>query len=312
MELSVVVPVYNEKENLKILHTELSETLNSLQAEYEILFIDDGSTDGSELELKEIVKKDKRARLIRFTRNFGQTSAISAGIDHSSGTYLVTIDADLQNDPGDIPVLLQKAREGFDVVSGWRKRRKDAYFAKTLPSVIANFIISGITGINLHDYGCTLKIYESKLIKSLRLFGEMHRFLPALLGYSGARIAEIEVNHRPRIAGKSKYGISRTFKVILDLFTVKFMGHYLGKPIYLFGGWGIFLIFISGLLAMATLYNKFYHGIFVKDQPLFLVAILLSIIGFQMLLLGLLAEIMVRIYYETGRKPSYFIKEKIL
>lgn len=316
-EISIIIPVYNEKENIQILYSELDHVLKNFNvgAQFikpvEIIWIDDGSTDGSDEEIKKIISSDSRNRLIKFTKNFGQTSAIAAGISHATGNYIVTIDADLQNDPSDIPVLYGKIKEGFDVVSGWRKNRQDNFLTKTIPSILANFLISKITGIKLHDYGCTLKIYKSELLKSIKLYGEMHRFLPALLGYIGANIHEIEVHHRHRKYGKSKYGLFRTFKVILDLLTVQFMGNFLSKPIYLFGGVGMSLGIISVLLALITLYKKIYQGIFVKDQPLFLVAIFFALVGIQLLLMGLIAEILVRTYYETNKKPAYSIREKI-
>ncbi|MBU2530306.1 MAG: glycosyltransferase family 2 protein [Elusimicrobia bacterium] len=309
-QISVILPVHNEEKNLKILTGEIREVLLDNSFRGEIIFIDDGSTDSSNTFLKEILKHDTNIKLITFSKNFGQTAAFAAGIKEASGEFIITMDADGQNNPKDIPALIKELNNGFDVVSGWRKKRKDKYLSRILPSQIANFIISKMTGIALHDYGCSLKIYRAKFLKKADLYGEMHRFLPAIMGYMGAKISEIEVDHRARKTGKSKYGLTRIFKVILDLFTVKFMGDYLSKPIYFFGGIGFFLLLISSFSATFTLYKKFYCDIFVKDQPLFLVAILLAIVGIQFIVLGLLAEINIRTYYKANQNPPYFIKER--
>ena len=310
-KISVVIPVYNEKENLKDLAGELSAAFRASGLAWESVWIDDGSTDGSEMELYSVLKDLPDARLIRFARNFGQTAALSAGIRAATGEYIITIDADLQNDPADIAALIKKANEGFDVVSGWRTDRKDAFFSRILFSRIANFIISKVTGVDLHDYGCTLKVYKASHLKAVELYGEMHRFLPALLGYMGANIAEMPVNHRIRSKGKSKYGLDRIFKVTLDLLTVKFMGDFLSKPIYLFGGLSLGLLSASALMAGVTLYKKFFEHVFVKDQPLFLVAIFFAIVAIQFAFMGLMAEILVRTYYRSNRKPPYAIKETV-
>jgi glycosyltransferase involved in cell wall biosynthesis len=309
-QISIILPVYNEEGNIKTLSEEIKEVFLKNSISGEIIFIDDGSTDSSNKEIKVIAKENSDIKLITFSKNFGQTAAFSAGIKEASGKFIVTMDADGQNNPQDIPPLLEELNKGFDVVSGWRKNRKDKYISRILPSMVANFIISRITGIALHDYGCSLKIYKTEFLKNADLYGEMHRFLPAILGYMGAKISEIEVNHRARKSGKSKYGLTRIFKVILDLFTVKFMGDYLSKPIYFFGGIGFILLLLSSFSAAFTLYKKFYCDIFVKDQPLFLVAILMAIIGIQFVVLGLLAEINIRTYYKTNQKPPYFIKEQ--
>ncbi|MFA6435161.1 MAG: glycosyltransferase family 2 protein [Elusimicrobiales bacterium] len=308
-KISVVIPVYNEKDNLKNLAGELSAAFKASGLSWESVWVDDGSTDGSGPELRSVVKDLPGARLISFARNFGQTAALSAGIQASSGEYIVTMDADLQNDPADIAGLLKSASEGFDVVSGWRRDRKDAFFSRVLPSKIANFIISKVTGVDLHDYGCTLKIYKAPHLRAVELYGEMHRFLPALLGYMGARITELPVNHRARAQGASKYGLGRIFKVSLDLLTVKFMGDFLSKPLYLFGGLSLGLLSASALMAGFTLYKKFFGHVFVKDQPLFLVAIFFALVAVQFAFMGLMAEILVRTYYRSNRKPSYVIKE---
>ena len=310
-KISVVIPVYNEKDNLKDLAGELLAAFRASGLAWESVWIDDGSTDGSYLELCSVLEDLPDSRVIRFARNFGQTAALSAGIHAASGEYIVTIDADLQNDPADIAALVHNASEGFDVVSGWRRNRKDAFFSRILPSRIANFIISKVTGVALHDYGCALKIYKTSHLKTVELYGEMHRFLPALLGYMGASIAELPVNHRPRAKGNSKYGLGRIFKVTMDLLTVKFMGDFLSKPIYLFGGLSIGLLSASGLMAAFTLYKKFFEHVFVKDQPLFLVAIFFSLAAIQFAFMGLMTEILARTYYRSTRKPAYVIKETI-
>ncbi len=308
--LSIIIPVYNEKENIKPLASEIKTMLGNLGATAEVIWIDDASTDGSFEVIRELSLSDPVMKGIRLGRNSGQTAALAAGIAAAQGGFIAAMDADGQNDPADLPSMIKKLEEGYDVVSGWRKNRRDSWFGRQLPSKIANWIISRVTKIYLHDYGCTLKIYRRAYLEPLRLYGEMHRFLPALAGFIGAQIAEIEVNHRPRTRGRSKYGLSRTLKVILDLMTVKFMGQYLSKPIYLFGGSGMAFSAISAVLASITLYKKFHFGIFVKDQPLFLVSIFLALIGAQFILLGLLAEILARTYYEINNRLPYFIREK--
>ena len=310
-KISVVIPVYNEKDSLKKLAEELSAAFRTSGLSWESVWVDDGSTDGSAGELCSILKDLPEAKLIKFARNFGQTAALSAGIRAAAGEYIVTIDADLQNDPADIAALANKAFEGHDVVSGWRRDRKDAFFSRILPSKIANLIISRVTGVDLHDYGCTLKIYKAQHLKAVELYGEMHRFLPALLGYMGADITELPVNHRARSKGVSKYGLGRIFKVTLDLLTVKFMGDFLSKPIYLFGGLSLGLLSASALMAAFTLYKKYFEHVFVKDQPLFLVAIFFALVGIQFAFMGLMAEIMVRTYYRSTRKPAYAVKETV-
>jgi glycosyltransferase involved in cell wall biosynthesis len=303
-DLSVVIPVYNEEESLPALCRELSLSLSKVP--HEVILVDDGSTDGSWAAIKAT-----GFRGIRLGRNSGQTAALSAGIAAAKGDLIACLDADGQNDPADIPKLLAKLGEGYDVVSGWRQDRKDPWLTRVLPSRLANCLISGITGVPLHDYGCTLKLYRAQYLKPLRLHGEMHRFVPAFAGFLGARIAEVPVNHRPRSSGKSKYGLGRTFKVLLDLLTVKFMDRYMGKPIYLFGGGGAAAILLGGLMAAFTLYKKFALGVFVKDQPLFQVSIFFALVGFQLVLLGLLAEILVRVYYDIKDKPEYFVRETV-
>ncbi|MBI5597968.1 MAG: glycosyltransferase family 2 protein [Elusimicrobia bacterium] len=307
--LSILVPVYNEEENLADLGKEIREALASL--DYEVVLVDDGSSDRSFERIQALSKADPRFKAVRLGTNFGQTAAMAAGIAHARGELIACLDSDLQNDARDIPRLIAKLDEGFDVVSGWRHRRQDPWLTRRLPSQAANAFISRVTGVSLHDYGCTLKLYRAEYLKPLRLYGEMHRFIPAFAGFMGARIAEVQVNHRARTRGKSKYGLMRTFKVVLDLLTVKFLDEYLSKPNYLFGGGGLLMMALSSVLAAYTLYHKFAHGVFVKDQPLFHVAVFCGIVGIQLVLMGLLAEIMVRVYYETRGRQSYFVRETV-
>jgi len=307
--LSALIPVYNEEENLPALGAEVSAALDAIGKPYEVILVDDGSKDRSFEEIQKLVTKYPGFKAVRFARNAGQTAAMLAGIQHASGDLIVCLDADMQNDARDVPKLLAKLDEGYDVVSGWRKDRQDRFLDRKLPSMLANGMISKVTGVHLHDYGCTLKLYKAEFLKPLRLYGEMHRFVPALAGFLGARVAEVPVNHRARTAGVSKYGISRTFKVLLDLMTVKFMDRFLGKPIYLFGGGGVGMGVLGVIFLLDTLYKKFFLNIFVKDQPLFQVAIFCLLIGFQMVLIGLLAEILVRIYYDLKDMRPYFVRE---
>jgi glycosyltransferase involved in cell wall biosynthesis len=307
--LSALIPVYNEEENLVALGEEVSTALGALGKTYEVILVDDGSLDKSWPMIQDLVKKYPAFKGVRLGRNAGQTAALLAGIQHANGELIVCLDADMQNDARDVPKLIAKLDEGYDVVSGWRKDRQDRFLDRKLPSMIANGLISRVTGVSLHDYGCTLKLYKAQYLKPLRLYGEMHRFVPAFAGFLGARIAEVPVNHRARTAGVSKYGITRTFKVLLDLMTVKFMDAYLGKPIYLFGGGGVGMGLLGVAFGLYTLYKKFYLGTFVKDQPLFQVSIFCLLIGFQMVLLGLLAEILVRIYYDLKDMRPYFVRE---
>jgi glycosyltransferase involved in cell wall biosynthesis len=307
MSLSIVIPVYNEVENIPLLHAAISESLDGY--DYEVVYVDDGSTDGSLEVLESIVNNDPtHSRLIEFRRNFGQTAAMAAGIDNSSGEIIVTLDADLQNDPADIPGLLEEIDQGYDVVSGWRVDRKDN-FARRLPSQIANWIISKVTGVDLHDYGCTLKAYRREVLEGFHLYGEMHRFIPAYAGMVGAKIIEVPVRHHPRRYGKAKYGLERTGKVILDLFTVKFLSSYSNKPIYLFGGAGLVLIALSfinlAVLVIRRLTPPYEHMI---RSPLLLMSVMLFTLGFQSILMGLIAELMVRTYYESQSKATYSIR----
>ena len=308
--ISAVIPVFNERESLPGFKAELCAALAGMKLPHEIIWVDDGSSDGSFRELAKFAA-DPGHKALRLSKNYGQTAALAAGIAAARGEWIVTLDADGQNDPGDIPRLFAAAAGGADVVSGWRSERRDPLFSRVLPSRAANFIISAVTGVKLHDFGCTLKVYRASLLKAVDLYGEMHRFLPAILGYAGASVTELAVNHRPRKAGKSKYGLARTFKVVLDLLTVKFMGDFITKPIYLFGGLSLALLASSGLMAAWTLYNKFFNGIFVKDQPLFLVAIFFALVAVQFAFMGLMAEVLIRTYHRANRQPPYAIAEKL-
>ena len=309
--LSILIPVFNEEDNISPLYDRLAKALQKAGRPYEILFIDDGSSDGSLEVLLDISQKNPNVRVISFSRNFGQTAALSAGIDFSRGEILIPMDGDLQNDPEDILTLLQKIEEGYDVVSGWRKDRKDPFLTRRLPSMIANKLISFIGGVRLHDYGCMLKAYRRDILKNIRLYGEMHRFIPIYAQWIGARVFEIPVNHFPRRHWSSKYGMSRVIKVILDLMVVKFLLSYSQKPIYVFGGMGLLMIlgaFLSGLYA---LYLKFFRGVSFILTPLPLLCVLLLMLGFLSILMGFLAEILTRTYYESQKKPTYQIKETI-
>lgn len=310
MYLSVVVPVYNEYENIPLLYDEVEKALKNISS-WELILVNDGSKDNSMEALRELAEKDPdHVRVIGLRRNFGQTAAIAAGIDHASGEIIVLMDADLQNDPSDIPAMLDKLNEGYDVVSGWRKDRQDNLL-RTFPSKIANKLICRVTGVQLHDYGCTLKAYRREVIKGFRLYGEMHRFIPAYADSFGAKIVEMPVKHHPRIHGQAKYGLERTMKVLLDLFTVKFLMSYEDKPIYLFGGTGMVLSGISMLVLLFLAIRRIFWGISVMASPLFMMAIMVFILGFQSILMGLIAEMLVRTYHESQGKTVYHIGEMI-
>jgi glycosyltransferase involved in cell wall biosynthesis len=310
-ELSFVIPCYNEVENLPRLFEELLRVIDENRLSAEIVVVDDGSQDESFEILREHAERDPRIKVVRFRRNFGQTAAMVAGIDHARGEILVFMDADLQNDPRDVPRLLEKIREGYDVVSGWRRDRKDKWLTRRVPSQIANWIISRISGVRLHDYGCTLKAYRRSALEGVNLYGEMHRFIPIYASWSGGKVTEIVVHHRPRVAGVSKYGLGRTFKVILDLVTVKFLGSYSTKPIYFFGGLGLILFFLSLALAGFALYQKWADGVFVHRNPVATLAVLLAIVGVQLVVMGLLAELLIRVYHESQRKRIYSVERTL-
>ena len=308
MEISVVIPIYNERENIEELYRELKEVLEGLGRSYEIIFVNDGSTDGSAEILDRIAAKDPKVVVVHLRRNFGQTAAMSAGFHQAKGKIIVTMDGDLQNDPKDIPKLLEKMEEGYDIVSGWRKDRKDPYWTRVFPSKVANALISYVTGVKLHDYGCSLKAYRSEILKNLKLYGEQHRFIPALASELGCDIAEIPVNHRPRTRGKSKYGLSRTFKVLLDLIVVKFLLLYKAKPMRIFGGIGS-VIFLAGFLPFTYLIlYKIFTGNPIGHRPLLTISTLFIMAGIQLISLGILGELMIRIYFEGQDKRPYYIR----
>jgi len=310
-ELSVIIPVLNEIENLERLHKQISSNLANLNRPFEVIYVDDGSTDGSYEMLSKIAQRDERAKVVRFVRNFGQTAALACGIDHASGDILIPMDADLQNDPKDIELLISKLEEGFDVVSGWRKDRQDELFLRLIPSWCANKLISVISGVRLHDYGCSLKAYRREVIKDIRLYGEMHRFVPIYASWVGAKVTEMPVTHHARQFGKSKYGIERTFKVILDLMTVKFLSSYATKPIYVFGSAGLwsFVAASAGFAWMVIL--KFFYSTTFIQTPLPVLVAMFFMLGIQFILMGLLAEILMRTYHESQDKRIYIVKSSI-
>jgi glycosyltransferase involved in cell wall biosynthesis len=307
--LSVVVPLYNEADNILPLYEKATGIAPSLGCDLEMILVNDGSTDGSRAILDTLASRDERVKVIHFRRNFGQTTAIMAGIDYSSGEVLIPMDGDLQNDPQDIPKLLAKLQEGYQVCSGWREDRKDHALKRNLPSRIANWLISTISGIRLHDYGCSLKAYRREVIKGVKLYGEMHRFIPIYAAWQGARVTEIPVAHHPRIHGKSKYGLERTFKVILDLIVVKFLAQYAQKPIYVFGAFGLLSLFVAFVAATTAVYYKIFGEKSFIETPLPLIFVMASITGIMCILMGLLAEIIMRTYYESQGKSVYLIDE---
>ncbi len=313
-KLSLFLPVYNEEENLFRLNDKIFEAMDRLGHSFEVIYVDDGSSDRSLELLKQFAALDSRVRVIAFRRNYGQTAAMAAGIDAARGEVLIPMDADLQNDPADIARLLEKLDEGFDVVSGWRKDRQDAFITRTLPSRIANGLISRIGGVPLHDYGCSLKAYRREVLKDVQLYGEMHRFIPIYAAWAGARVAEIPVAHYPRTAGKSKYGLSRTIKVIFDLVTIKFMASYLTKPIYMFGWAGMLtftISFLSALFAFLMKYAEWPQRASFIQTPLPVLAMVMFVLGIQFFLMGLIAEMLVRTYHESQGKPIYTIKTRV-
>jgi glycosyltransferase involved in cell wall biosynthesis len=310
-EVSVFLPVFNEEPNLLPLHTKLDEALKSLGRSAEIVYVDDGSTDGSLKILREIAEFDPRVRVVALRRNYGQTAAMAAGIDAAKGKVLIPMDADLQNDPADIVRLLQKLDEGYDVVSGWRKNRKDKMITRKIPSMIANRLISWIGGVPLHDYGCSLKAYRRESLQDVRLYGEMHRFIPIYAAWTGARVAEIPVEHHARTMGKSKYGLSRTIKVIFDLMTIKFMASYQTKPIYVFGSFGMLAFAVSVLSGLYAVFLKIIHKADFVQTPLPILSVVMFAVGVQFLLMGLLAEMLVRTYHESQQKAIYAVRERL-
>jgi len=314
MMLSIIVPVYNEEDSIELLFDSIQTATRQLAMPWELILVDDGSQDHSLEKIKTLIQKNPgKLSVVVLRRNFGQTAAIAAGIDQAKGDVIILLDADLQNDPADIPRMVAKINEGFDVVSGWRYDRRDKFFTRTLPSHIANWIISKVTRVYLHDYGCTLKAYRREVITGFRLYGEMHRFIPVYANSVGARITEIKVQHHARRYGKAKYGLERTLKVILDLLTVKFLTSYASKPIYVFGGMGAGLIFLSvisfAFLAVRRLFEANKPSPF--TSPFFIIATMLATMGFQSLLMGLIAELLARTYHESQNKPVYIIREVI-
>jgi len=312
MYLSIIVPVYNEEETIPYLFDAVKIAMQDIGKDWELVLVDDGSKDGSLVALEQVAVQDPlHVRVVGLRRNFGQTAAIAAGIDHASGEIILLMDADLQNDPADIPLLLEKIDEGYDVVSGWREKRKDAYITRTLPSIMANKLISWVTGVHLHDYGCTLKAYRREVITGFRLYGEMHRFIPVYADRVGAKLIEIPVQHHPRRFGKAKYGLDRTLKVVLDLFTVKFLNSYAQKPIYLFGGTGAVLMILSSLVLLYLFIRRIFFSISVITSPLFIMSSMFFILGFQSILMGLIAELLARTYHEAQHKPTYTVLKRI-
>jgi glycosyltransferase involved in cell wall biosynthesis len=307
--LSLIIPVFNEAENLPILYDCIQDALNPIKTIWEVIFVDDGSRDHSFDVLKSLVEKDpEHVRVVSFRRNFGQTAAITAGIDHAQGEIIVLLDADLQNDPADIPMLLAKLDEGYDLVSGWRKDRKDNRLTRTIPSNIANGLISWVTGVHLHDYGCTLKAYRREALEGFRLYGEMHRFIPVFAHSVGASITEVPVQHHERKFGRANYGLDRTLKIILDLFTVKFLLNYSLKPMRLFGGLGMLLASGGGILLLYLFIRRTLEQVPVLGSPLFQLGVMFLILGSQSVLMGLIAELLARTYHESQSKPTYTIR----
>ncbi|MFH1730882.1 MAG: glycosyltransferase family 2 protein [Planctomycetota bacterium] len=308
---SIVVPLMDEEESIDQLHAEITETMSKLGHSYEVIYVDDGSTDTTFEKLEAIQSEDEHVCAIQFRRNFGQTAAMAAGFDHARGEVIVPMDGDLQNDPADIPRLLEKLDEGYDIVSGWRKNRKDKTFTRKIPSKMANWLIGVVTGVKIHDYGCSLKAYRADVVKHIKLYGEMHRFIPAIASWHGASIAELAVNHRPRVHGVTKYGLIRTLKVVLDLITVKFLGGYGTKPIYFFGAMAMVLFAGASVSGAFVAVRKLIDGASMVRNPMLLLTVLLLVLSAMCIMLGLLAELMVRTYHESQNKPVYVIRRKL-
>jgi glycosyltransferase involved in cell wall biosynthesis len=307
MTISVTIPVYNEVGNLRRLHEQLVPVLDNLRQPWEVVFVNDGSTDGSAAVLDELAAADPRLKVIHFRRNAGQTAAMMAGFEHARGDIIVPMDADLQNDPQDIPRLLEKLDEGFDVCSGWRKDRQDHALRRTLPSRVANWLISRVSGVRLHDYGCSLKAYRRDVIKGVRLYGEMHRFIPIYASWLGAQVTEVPVRHHPRTSGTSSYGLERIFKVLMDLMVVKFLDRYAQKPIYVFGGFGLLNFAVSLVAGLWAIYLKFWTGVSFIQTPLPLLVVMSAITGVMCVLLGLVAEMVTRNWHESHDKQTYIV-----
>lgn len=310
VDVSVVIPVYNEEDSIEDLYNEVKRVLTNLEISYEIVFVDDGSSDQTLTILKRIHEGDPRVKIIRFRRNFGQSPAISAGFDYAEGDVIITMDADMQNDPSDIPLLLEKIGEGYDIVSGWRANRKDP-LSKRIPSKLSNYLASKLTGVKLHDFGCTLKAYRREVVEGVKLYGEMHRYIPAITSWIGVSIAEVEVKHHPRKSGTSKYGMTRLIRGMLDLITVTFLLSYSTRPLQLFGIPGIISFFIGFVIGAELTIERLFLGVSISDRPLLLLAVLLVILGIQFITMGLLGEIIARTYYEAQDKPIYAVKEVV-
>ena len=316
LDLTIVLPIYNEVDNIPLLHEELLPVLEKLKRTFEVICVDDGSTDGSYEALKALHQRDRRVRVVRFRRNFGQTAAFAAGFERARGDVVITMDADLQNDPADIPKVLDKIEAGYDLVSGWRQERWQeglgSIITRKIPSAAANRLISQTTGVHLHDYGCSLKAYRNEVVKNIHLYGDMHRYVPALASQFGVTYAEVPVTYRPRQFGQSKYGAGRIIKVVLDLMTVKFLLSYNTQPIRIFGRWGLISFLAGGLIGVYLTFAKFAYQADLADRPLLLLAVLLVMIGIQLISLGLLGEMMARTYHETQNKPIYTVREELV
>jgi len=318
-DLSLVIPVYNEVENLRPLLAEITAALSNQPLDYEVIFVDDGSSDGSFELLQELYEENGRVVVVRFRRNHGQTAAFAAGFDHARGRLILTLDADRQNDPADIPKLLAKIEEGYDVVNGWRENRQDAFLMRKVPSYIANRLIARFSHVPLRDRGCSLRLFRAEVVNELHLYGELHRFIPEMVSFAGFKMAEVPVNHRPRVAGQAKYGISRTFRVLVDLFTILFLRKYSDRPMHFFGAIGIPTGLIGGLFLAYLAFLKLWAGVQggwagfhdtrIGERPLLILSVLLIILGVQFLVMGLLAELIVRTYYETQDKTVYYVQE---
>jgi glycosyltransferase involved in cell wall biosynthesis len=309
MEISVVIPMFNEEANIRPLYSQLKQTLEDLGKSYEIVVVDDGSTDSGLEILGQLCKEDGLLKVVRLRRNFGQTAAFSAGFDEARGDVVVTLDADLQNDPSDIPLLLAMIEEGYDVVSGWRKSRRDPFLTRRFPSMVANLLISQVTGVKLHDYGCSLKAYRHEVLENINLYGELHRFIPALASWMGISLAEVPVAHQARRFGKSKYGLSRAIRVVLDLLTVRFLLSYSTRPIHIFGSLGILAAFLGSVIVAYLGYVRLILQRSIAERPLLLLGILLLVVGVQFITMGLLGELVVRTYHETRNRPTYVVRE---
>jgi glycosyltransferase involved in cell wall biosynthesis len=312
VDISIIIPLLNEAEGLHALYDRLRQFMDDSSLCCELILIDDGSTDDTFTVLSRLQAQDDRLHVIRFRRNFGQTAAFVAGFDYARGDVIVTMDGDLQNDPADIPILLDKLNEGYDIVSGWRVDRQDKFITRRMPSVAANWLISKVTGVKLHDYGCSLKAYRREVVKGTKLYGELHRFIPALASWMGVKVAEVPVSHAPRQYGRSKYGLGRTIRVLLDLLTVKFLLDYATRPIQIFGLMGfVSLVMGMGIGTYLTVLRLFWR-VPLADRPILLLAILLVVIGVQLIIMGLLGELVVRTYHETQNKPIYYVREILI